>query len=92
MSDTASPDANVIAFPARATPPSKSGAKSGAKPGSKLESRSEEFRDWMSWAECELAILGYDLSACDYDWRAAHTKGLRPEIAAEQAARGLDAD
>jgi hypothetical protein len=64
-------DANVIAFPPRAAPSSK--------PGS--------YRDWLSWVECELAILGYDLSACDYDWRAAHSKGMRPEAAAAEAAQ-----
>ncbi len=68
-------DANVIAFPVRAAPPTPTDA----------------FNDWMSWAECELSILGYDVSATDYNWRAAHQKGLRPEVAAEHAARGLEA-
>ena len=69
-------DANVIAFPVRDAAAGKADA----------------FRDWLSWAECELAILGYDLSACDYDWRAAHAKGLRPEVAAAQAAQIIEAD
>jgi hypothetical protein len=64
-------DANVIAFPPPAAPSSKP----------------DSYRDWLSWVECELAILGYDLSACDYDWRAAHSKGLRPEAAAAAAAQ-----
>jgi hypothetical protein len=64
-------DANVIAFPPRAAPSSKP----------------DSYRDWLSWVECELAILGYDLSACDYDWRAAHAKGVRPEAAAAEAAQ-----
>jgi hypothetical protein len=66
---------NVIAFPVR----QKTVAALPVDP----------FDDWMSWAECELAILGYDLSATTYNWRAAHQKGLRPEIAAEHAVRGL---
>ncbi|MEQ8326954.1 MAG: hypothetical protein RH951_07335 [Parvibaculum sp.] len=68
-------DANVIAFPVRAMP----------------STPADEFGDWMSWAECELAILGYEVSATSYNWRAAHEKGLRPEVAAEHAARGLEA-
>ena len=66
----------MIAFPARDASADKADA----------------FRDWLSWAECELAILGYDLSACDYDWRAAHAKGLRPEVAAAQAAQIIEAE
>ena len=69
-------DANVIAFPVR----------------DQSSGKADAFRDWLSWAECELAILGYDLSACDYDWRAAHAKGLRPEVAAAQAAQIIEAD
>ncbi len=68
-------DANVIAFPVRAAPASPA----------------DEFSDWMSWAECELAILGYDVTATDYNWRAAHEKGLSPEVAAEHAVRSLEA-
>jgi hypothetical protein len=68
-------DATVIAFPPRA----------GAA------STPDSYRDWLSWAECELSILGYDLSACNYDWQAAHAKGLRPEVAAAQAADGQEA-
>jgi hypothetical protein len=62
-------DANVIAFPVAAAPSTKAG----------------DFQTWLSWAECELAILGYDLSATDFDWRSAHAKGLRPELAAAEA-------
>jgi hypothetical protein len=62
-------DANVIAFPSPVT--------------SAVET--DRFRDWLSWVECELAILGYELSACSYDWRAAHDAGLRPEVAAGRA-------
>jgi hypothetical protein len=68
-------DVNVIAFPQQEASVSKA----------------DGFRDWLSWAECELAILGYDFSACVYDWRAAHAKGLRPEAAAAQAAEGAEA-
>ena len=67
-------DANVIAFPAPSVPSSEDDA----------------FGNWLSWAECELSILGFDLSASSYDWRAAYNKGLRPEVAAEQAASGRD--
>jgi hypothetical protein len=70
-------DAKVIAFPPRAAPTSQPERHRGR----------DSYRDWLSWVECELAILGYDLSACDYDWRAAHTKGLRPEAAAAAAAQ-----
>lgn len=68
-------DANVIDFPQRATAPLP---------------RHDDYRDWLAWAECELSILGYELSACDYDWRSAHAKGLRPEAAAAEAAQRLD--
>lgn len=64
-------DANVIDFPRPSLQPP----------------RHDDYRDWLSWAECELSILGYELSACDYDWRAAHAKGLRPEAAAAEAAQ-----
>lgn len=67
-------DANVIAFPVRAA----------------AASPVDAFTDWMSWAECELAILGYEVTATDYNWRAAHQKGLRPEVAAEHAVRSLE--
>lgn len=77
MSDTATSGATVIAFPDR----NRTVAASPVDP----------FDDWMSWAECELSILGYDLSATSYNWRAAHEKGLRPEVAAEHAVRSLEA-
>ena len=67
-------DATVIAFP---TPPGTSG---GADP----------FSDWLSWAECELSILGFELSASHFDWQSAYQEGLRPEVAAAQAARGFE--
>jgi hypothetical protein len=67
-------DANVIDFPRRAV----------------AVSPHNGYRDWLAWVECELSILGYDLSACDYDWRAAHAKGLRPEVAATEAAGRLE--
>jgi hypothetical protein len=41
---------------------------------------------WLSWAECELAILGYDLAEAAYDWKASFAEGLRPEEAAGRAA------
>jgi len=68
-------DANVIDFPQRAA---------AVTPHS-------SYRDWLAWAECELSILGHDFSAAVYDWRAAHAKGLRPEAAAADAARRLEA-
>jgi len=68
-------DATVIAFPV------SSGTSSSA----------DGFRDWLSWAECELSILGFALSESGYDWDAAYKKGLRPEVAAAQAAKGLEA-
>ena len=67
-------DANVIAFPAQVAPAAET----------------DRFRDWLSWVECELAILGYELSACSYNWRAAHDKGLRPEVAAATAVREFE--
>lgn len=67
-------DANVIDFPRR-------GAAASPRGG---------YAEWLAWAECELSILGYEFSACDYDWRAAHTRGLRPEAAAAEAARRLE--
>jgi len=73
--DAGTPDDNVIAFPVRSRTVSVAPV--------------DPFDDWMSWAECELAILGFDLSATTYNWRAAHQKGLRPEVAAEHAVRGL---
>jgi len=63
-------DFNVIAFPKPRT----------------SQAPHDNFRDWMSWAECELAILGYDLLESGYDWRDAHARGMRPETAAAQAA------
>ena len=68
-------DANVLAFPGH--PVQSSGA--------------DAYRDWLSWAECELSILGFELSASRYDWHAAYKKGLRPEEAAEEAADGFKA-
>lgn len=73
--DVTRDDDNVIPFPVRPRPVSAAPA--------------ELFDDWMSWAQSELAILGFDLSATSYNWRAAHQKGLRPEVAAEHAVRGL---
>lgn len=80
-------DAKVIAFPKRSAP-KRSAPKpsSGSHPA--LSPRADGYRDWLSWAECELAILGYDFTACDYDWHAAHARGLRPEAAAAEAAQG----
>ena len=71
-------EANVIPFPQRSAPPP------APEPVG-------DFGDWMAWAESELTLLGFDLSATDYNWRAAHAKGLRPEVAADHAVRGLRA-
>ena len=68
-------DATVIAFP---SPP---GASGGADP----------YNDWLSWAECELSILGFELADSRFDWEAAYKEGLRPEAAAAQAAKGFEA-
>ncbi len=66
-------DANVLAFPGG---PAQSGG-------------ADAYRDWLSWAECELSILGFDLPESPYDWHAAYKKGLRPEQAAKEAAEGF---
>lgn len=66
-------EATVIPFPRRSAPPVPVGT----------------FSDWMSWVESELSLRGYEPSATDYNWRAAHAKGLRPEVAADHALRGL---
>lgn len=65
---------NVIAFPLRNAAPAPT----------------DDFGDWMVWAENELAILGYEVSATNYNWRLAHQRGLRPEVAADHATRGLE--
>ncbi len=73
-------DTTVIDFPGQSGP-----GQSGAS------SQAETFRDWLSWAECELSILGFELTKSSYDWDTAFKQGLRPEVAAEQAASGLEA-
>ena len=45
-----------------------------------------DFQGWLNWVECELSILGFEMSKHTYDWRAAFDSGLRPEVAAERAA------
>ncbi|GAB4357855.1 MAG: hypothetical protein Kow00114_09660 [Kiloniellaceae bacterium] len=77
MSDALPSGDNVIAFPLR--------HRAAATPPT------DPFDVWMSWAESELALLGYELMATAYNWRAAHQKGLRPEVAADHAVRGLRA-
>lgn len=79
-------ESTVIAFPERRTRPT------GAAEG---------FGAWRAWAECEIAILGYDMkgrSSFDfpvtgetYDWRAAFARGLAPHEAAEEAAALFEA-
>ncbi len=44
------------------------------------------FEYWLSWAECELSILGFDIRQVDFEWRAAFERGLKPEQAAAAAA------
>lgn len=44
------------------------------------------YDSWMSWVECELAILGYDIAAHEFDWDAAFRRGLKAEEAAAEAA------
>ena len=68
-------DFNVIKFPKSQT----------------AVSRHDNFDDWMAWAECELAILGYDLLESSFNWRDAHVRGMRPETAAAQAADAIEA-
>jgi hypothetical protein len=46
-----------------------------------------DFDYWLSWVECELSILGHDIAARSYDWRSLFARGLKPEEAAEEAAR-----
>ena len=46
-----------------------------------------DYDSWIAWAECELSILGHEIAALTYDWRDAFKRGLKPEIAAEEAAR-----
>ncbi len=45
-----------------------------------------DFETWISWVECELAILGYDFAAHKFDWAAAYGRGLKAEDAAAEAA------
>lgn len=61
-------------------------------PSPAAAARPQTYREWLNWTECELSILGYELSACDYDWQAAHRRGLRPEAAAAEAARRAEAE
>lgn len=71
----------VVAFPGR---PNRSSVADGG------------FADWRAWAECEIAILGYDMRGCSsfdfpvsgsaYDWREAFERGLSPQEAASEAA------
>lgn len=46
-----------------------------------------DYDSWMAWVECELSILGHDVTAQRYDWRSAFKRGLKPESAAQEAAR-----
>jgi hypothetical protein len=74
-------DSTVVDFPGRR--PRQTGLAEG-------------FDAWRAWAECEIAILGYDMkgrssfgfavSGKSYDWRAAFERGLAPHEAAEEAA------
>ena len=45
-----------------------------------------DFESWMSWAECELAILGFDVATHEFDWATAFRQGLKAEDAAAEAA------
>jgi len=51
-----------------------------------------DFECWLSWTECELSILGFDLSAVDHDWRQAFADGRKPHEAAADAVDALKAD
>ena len=46
-----------------------------------------DYRSWFNWVQCELSILGFDISKHSYDWQAAFERGLRPEAAAGEAAQ-----
>jgi len=46
----------------------------------------QTYEDWRAWAECELAILGFEIKDSDYDWEAAFERGMKPEDAAAEAA------
>ena len=46
-----------------------------------------DYQSWLNWVECELAILGIEISKHSYDWREVFERGLRPETAADEAAR-----
>ena len=75
-------DHTVIAFPARPQPPAAVGING--------------FDGWHRWAECEIAILGYDMrghscfdfpvSGSTYDWHDAFERGVSPQEAASEAA------
>jgi hypothetical protein len=45
-----------------------------------------DYESWISWVECELAILGFDIAAHEFDWAAAFRRGMRAEDAAAEAA------
>lgn len=68
-------DQTVIAFPIR----------------EKLPEPRRDFHAWISWVECELSILGFDLHEHDYDWRGAFDRGQRPDAAAAKAASLFEA-
>ena len=46
-----------------------------------------DFESWMSWVECEIAILGHEFESFrgSYDWRCAFDTGLSPEDTARKA-------
>ena len=52
--------------------------------------RDRDYESWISWVECELAILGFDVAGQQYDWRALFDKGLKPEEAAAKAAKAFE--
>jgi hypothetical protein len=75
-------DSTVIAFPTRPQPAAAVDISG--------------FDGWHRWAECEIAILGYDMrggssfdfpvSGSTYDWYEAFERGLSPQAAASEAA------
>ncbi len=46
-----------------------------------------DYRSWLNWVQCELSILGFDISKHSFDWQAVFNRGLRPEAAAAEAAQ-----
>jgi hypothetical protein len=46
-----------------------------------------DFESWLSWVECEIAILGHEFEEfrAKFNWREAFDLGLSPEATAQRA-------